>query len=171
MQFKQKVLVIALIAAAGSTYADINYRWTSDPVLGSYYQQTNGESSYQVSSDGLVRESHTINDSLYSNDIVTSTAKAKVGQITSQGQSYQQYAYDETRRAAVNESYNYSSDKAAADELTHRESLYSAKYSTGNVTRQAIRLFDWIQQGRKSLIPSNVQLIRYLISVQMTLPK
>ena len=137
MQFKQKVLIIALIAAAGSTYADINYRWTSDPVLGSYYQQTNGESSYQVSPDGLVRESHSINDSLYSNDIVTSTAKAKVGQITSQGQSYQQYAYDETRRAAVNESYNYSSDKAAADELTHRESLYSAEYSTGNVTRQA----------------------------------
>ena len=151
MNFKKNVLVAALIVVAGSTYADINYRWTTDPVLGNYYLQTNGENTYQISTDGLISVSRNKSDSLYSNDVIASTTKVKDVQSSAQGQNYQQYKYDETRRANLNDSYNYSSNQVATNEATHYERVYDNSTSTGSLTRQANTKVQLDSLGREIL--------------------
>lgn len=137
MKLKQTTLVLALSSITGYVAADLTYRTAYDQNLGNNYQQTQGISSYQSNPNFNMYDRNYQNDSLNSNTILSTGTKIKGSQTSSSGQNYQQYSYDETRRANVNGSRYYSSNQVGENELSHYENINSDFNSTGTVTRKA----------------------------------
>ena len=137
MKLKQTTLVLALSSITGYATADLTYRTTYDQNLGNNYQQTSGTSSYQYNPNFSMYDQSYQNDNLNSNTILSTGTKIKGSQTSSSGQNYQQYSYDETRRADLYGNRYYSSNQVGENEISHYENINSNFNSTGTVTRKA----------------------------------
>ncbi|WP_010113895.1 YadA-like family protein [Acinetobacter sp. P8-3-8] len=137
MKLKQTTLVLALSSITGYAAADLTYRTAYDQNLGNNYQQTQGTSNYQSNPNFNMYDNNYQYDNLNSNTISSVGTKIKGSQTSSSGQNYQQYSYDETRRADLNGGRYYSSNQVGENELSHYENINSDFNSTGKVTRKA----------------------------------